>query len=248
MNEDGSEREELKTLYAYEAGDASCSLDFVIHRGYGYMVTNWVQNDREEKEQTLYRISLNSSDKKEELAKIKGYTPMIYIVEGVGNHIYFKTSRYTDQDGQNLEIVNYELNIMTDKVQKIDLPSGLSIIAAKNNQYICLEQDGTGIITYNKTEKKAKTLFKWDYDNTLVYHDEKYLYLDNEVYLILHDKPDADRRIVVIDYNGNKLCEWKKFGETMLKFFWSDSERLLLQNTEDGTFQLLKLTDVSRFE
>ena len=67
ISEDGSKREELKTLYTCEEGDMSCCLDFVIHRGYGYMVTNWVQKDRIEKTQTLYRIALDSTNEKEGL-------------------------------------------------------------------------------------------------------------------------------------------------------------------------------------
>ena len=50
---DGSQREELKVLFRYDSGDSGCSLDFTIHRGYGYMAVNWMQKDREKKTQTL---------------------------------------------------------------------------------------------------------------------------------------------------------------------------------------------------
>ncbi len=248
ISEDGSEREELKTLYTCEADDTSCSLDFVIHRGYGYMVTNWVQKDRTEKEQTLYRISLDSSEEKEEVAKVKGYTPMIYIIEGRGNDIYFSTNRYTDKDGKNLEILNYKFDILEEKVQKIDLPDDMSLIAVKNNRYFCYKKDGKGIVSFDKEGKNEKRMFDWKYDNTVIYHDEQYLYLDNEVYLLFHDQPDTERRVVIIDYDGNKICEWKKFGINKLKIFWSDSEQLLLQNSEKLNYQMLKLADVSSLQ
>lgn len=91
-------------------------------------------------------------------------------------------------------------------------------------------------------------MFDWKYDNTVIYHDEQYLYLDNEVYLLFHDQPDTERRVVIIDYDGNKICEWKKFGINKLKIFWSDSEQLLLQNSEKLNYQMLKLADVSSLQ
>lgn len=245
ISEDGSEREELKTLYTCETDDASCSLDFVIHRGYGYMVTNWLQKDRTERTQTMYRISLDSSKEKEEVAKVKGYTPMIYIVEGRGNKIYFSTNRYTDKDAKKLEIQNYEYDILGETVQKINLPDGMSLLANSNNRYFCCKKDGKGILSFDKNGENEKEIFDWKYDNTVIYHDEKYLYVDNEVYLIVHDKPDTERKIVVMDYDGNKICQWDKFGTDKLKFCWSDSKQLLLQNSEEMSYRMLKLTDLS---
>lgn len=248
ISEDGSEREELKTLYTFETDDASCSLDFVIHRGFGYMVTNWIQKTRNEKEQTLYRVSLDSSDEKDEVAKIKGYTPMIYIVGGYGNSIYFSTNRYTDKDEKNLEILNYKFDILKERVEKIDLPADMTLTAVKNDRYFCYKKGGQEILSLDKDGKDEKRIFDWKYDNTLVYHDEQYLYLDNEVYLLMHDRPDTERRVAIIDYDGHKVCEWKKSGIDNRKIFWSDSELLLLQNLENLDYQMLKLTDVSSLQ
>ena len=96
---DGSQREELKVLFRYDSGDSGCSLDFTIHRGYGYMAVNWMQKDREKKTQTLYQIPLDSSDEKKEVAQVTGYVPLIHVNETRGNHIYFTTSCYLDKDG-----------------------------------------------------------------------------------------------------------------------------------------------------
>lgn len=245
ISEDGSKREELKTLYTCEEGDMSCCLDFVIHRGYGYMVTNWVQKDRIEKTQTLYRIALDSTNEKEEVAKVRGYTPMIYIIGGYGNSIYFSTNCYTDEDGRNLEILNYEYDIVEKKVEKKELPNKVSLIGEKDNRYYCYKKDGKGIISYDKQGKNPKEIFNWKYDNTLIYHDNQYLYIDNEVYLLMHNQPDIERKVIIIDYDGNIICEWKRDRADKNKICWSDSEHLLLKKEEKNNFQILKLTDVS---
>lgn len=248
MSLDGSKREELKVLYAYEEDDVSCSLDFVIHRGYGYMVTNWIQKDRKERTQTMYRISLDSSEEKEEIAKVTGYIPLIYINEGRGNKIYFNTKCYMDVDEKNLEILNYEFDILEETIQKISVPDGMIVRAAKNNRYFCSKEDGKRIYSFDKDGNNQNKIFDWQYDNTIMYHDDKYLYLDNEVYLIVHDRPNTERRVVVIDYNGNKICEWKKFGTDNLTVLWSDSKQLLLKNTEELSYQILNLDDVSTLQ
>ena len=73
-------------------------------------------------------------------------------------------------------------------------------------------------------------------------------YFDNMVYLYLHNLPDTKRRIVIVDYDGNKVCEWKKFGIKNLAILWSDSEQLLLRNNEKETYQIVKMADLSKLE
>ena len=120
---DGSQREELKVLFRYDSGDSGCSLDFTIHRGYGYMAVNWMQKDREKKTQTLYQIPLDSSDEKKEVAKVTGYVPLINVNETRGNHIYFTTSCYLDKDGTQEELLNYEWNILDGSTKKLNISS-----------------------------------------------------------------------------------------------------------------------------
>lgn len=245
---DGSKKEELKVLYANEDNDVSCALEFMIHRGYGYMVTNWVQKDRTERTQSMYRISLDTSEKKEEIASITGYVPLIYINESRGNKIYFSTNRYIDQDGKKLEVINYELDILKDSIRKLDFFKDKTLIVAKDERYYCYQKGGKGLLSFDKDGGDEKNIFEWKYDETMIYHDEKYLYFDNMVYLYLHDLPDTKRRIVIVDYDGNKVCEWKKFGTKNLAILWSDSEQLLLRNNEKETYQIVKMADLSKLE
>lgn len=245
---DGSKKEELKVLYANEDNDVSCALEFMIHRGYGYMVTNWVQKDRTERTQSMYRISLDTSEKKEEIASITGYVPLIYINESRGNKIYFSTNRYIDQDGKKLEVINYELDILKDSIRKLDFFKDKTLIVAKDERYYCYQKGGKGLLSFDKDGGDKKNIFEWKYDETMIYHDEKYLYFDNMVYLYLHDLPDTKRRIVIVDYDGNKVCEWKKFGTKNLAILWSDSEQLLLRNNEKETYQIVKMADLSKLE
>ena len=53
---------------------------------------------------------------------------------------------------------------------------------------------------------------------------------------------------MIVDYVGNKVCEWKKFGIKNLAILWSDSEQLLLRNNEKETYQIVKMADLSKLE
>ena len=61
----------------------------------------------------------------------------------------------------------------------------------------------------------------------------------------MHNQPDIERKVIIIDYDGNIICEWKRDRADKIKICWSDSEHLLLKKEEKNNFQILKLTDVS---
>ena len=237
---DGSQREELKVLFRYDSGDSGCSLDFTIHRGYGYMAVNWMQKDREKKTQTLYQILLDSSDEKKEVAQVTGYVPLIHVTETRGNHIYFTTSCYLDKDGTEEELLNYEWNILEGSSKKLNIPKGEALLAVRGERYFCY-QDGKGLRSYDENGKNEKKLFEWQYEICSVCRDEKYIYFDNE--------PCADsvseRRIMVVDYDGNVICERKNMTENSPEIIWSDSKQVLLQNIEKETYQILNLKEIS---
>ena len=66
-------------------------------------------------------------------------------------------------------------------------------------------------------------------------------YFDNE--------PCADsvseRRIMVVDYDGNVICERKNMTENSPEIIWSDSKQVLLQNIEKETYQILNVKEIS---
>ena len=108
------------------------------------------------------------------------------------------------------------------------------------NRYFCY-QDGKGLRSYDENGKNEKKLFEWQYEISSVCRDEKYLYFDNE--------PCADsvseRRIMVVDYDGNVICERKNMTENSPEIIWSDSKQVLLQNIEKETYQILNVKEIS---
>ena len=107
-------------------------------------------------------------------------------------------------------------------------------------RYFCY-QDGKGLRSYDENGKNEKKLFEWQYEICSVCRDEKYIYFDNE--------PCADsvseRRIMVVDYDGNVICERKNMTENSPEIIWSDSKQVLLQNIEKETYQILNLKEIS---
>ena len=69
--------------------------------------------------------------------------------------------------------------------------------------------------------------------------------IDNEVYLATRDCPVQERKIAIINYDGEKVCEWEKFGENNLVLLWSDSQQLLIQDIDKSSYRILDLEDIS---
>ena len=169
-----------------------------------------------------------------------GYVPLIHVNETRGNHIYFTTSCYLDKDGTEEELLNYEWNILDGSSKKLNIPKGEALLAVRGERYFCY-QDGKGLRSYDENGKNEKKLFEWQYEICSVCRDEKYIYFDNE--------PCADsvseRRIMVVDYDGNVICERKNMTENSPEIIWSDSKQVLLQNIEKETYQILNLKEIS---
>ncbi len=232
MSLDGSERIELRTLFKYEEGDnASCSMDFSIHRGYGYMVTNWIENDRHnEREQVLYRIFLNG-DKKEELYKISGYSPMIYIEYIEGNNIYLRTEKYDNKESIISDKHFLQFDIVKNVTTEVDIPQDHYLVAVRDAKIYTLTYDDTSSALYCIDGKNQKNIYECKYDEAILYKDNKFVYFDNEFYLSKNDMPYAERKITAIDYDGNIVFEIDNLEYGELK--WSDSEQLLIRDVQN---------------
>lgn len=236
---DGSERVELKTLYSYEDEDnEGVTFDFVIHRGYGYMVVNWVQKDREERTQTLYRISLDGNEEKEKIYEIKGYAPLLFITQGEKNRLYFLTNRFLDKDEKEYEICNFYLDILEGTVTKVNVPDGYSIIAAKNGKvyyYTNGGSDANVLYCMNEDGTDQRTLFEWEYSHLCFFNDSNYIYVDNDM-CVDEDGTDPEykeRKVVVLDYDGNVIRELTDLGLKVLQC--SNGEQLLLRIVRSGS-------------
>lgn len=240
---DGSERVELKSLFAYEEEDASCSLELVIHRGYGYMVTNWIQEDRKERTQKLYRISLDSEEEMEEIYEFKGYTPLIHIIQGDKNQLYFTAERYLDEDLKEYETKSFHLDILSGTITELAIPNGYGLVAAKNGKAYYYNSSDKDLYSINEDGTDQKKVFEWTYDKMNIYMDQDHLYLDNENYIEENNLSYEERKLIVIDYDGNKVCEFSDLGDKGV--LWSNQKQLLIQylvqDSDETRYELLDL-------
>ncbi len=243
MSLDGSERIELRTLYSFEEEDANTSLFFMIHRGYGYMVINWRENfSRKEREQMFYRIPLNDSEERIELYKIKGYSPQILIYQSEGNKIYFCTKMYEDDTFTDMKEQTLCLNIVTDTITEINIPEGYYIAAVKDEIIYTVKDNETYSELYcmNANDDNLSKVYEWSCNEPIIYRDEKYIYLDNEFYLMKNNFPDSERVITVIDYEGNHVFDINNLGYKGVR--WSDSEQLLIRDSQNEEYSLFDLS------
>ena len=243
---DGSEKVEQKTLFSYEEEDnAGVSQSFIIHRGYGYLVTNWMQKDRKERTQTLYRISLDEDTEKEKIYEIKGYSPMIFLNQGEKNRLYFTAERYLDQDLKEYETNSFYLDLLKGTITELDVPDGYVLLAAKNGKVYYYHQDEKALYWMNEDGTGQEKVFEWEYDNMCICQDERYLYVSNEFHIGPDELPETEKKVAVLEYGGNVVREltFADLGEGYLK--WSNGEQLLIcQNGLDDGETTYKLMDI----
>lgn len=233
-NMDGSGKEEIKTLYMRN-GDASLEFEFIIHRGYVYYVANQIEQKRKESTQILYRTSLDSSDEKEELLAITGYSPLIYISAIRGNRMCLYSRWYEDKDMTINKEQNYEMDIRSNQCGKLDLPGNCEIGYCDEDKIICSmecrdEEERESSIDIFSRDGKRLSSTKCLISSEIGY-DEKYIYrndCDEEVV-------KENRVIKVFSHDGKQVSEIKN--PKGYRLLWSDSTDLFLQKrNEDDSF------------
>lgn len=240
LSMDGSERVEIKKLYSTEETDTEgCALSFVIHRGYGYMVTNWMQKDRRERTQILYRISLDSNDEKEKIYEYKGYVPLLYIIQGEKNRLYVTADRYLDQDLKEHETSSFYFDILKGTTTELPVPNGYGLIGEKDGELYYYKSDEKILYRMNEDGSGQNGMFEWQYSDMLIRRDSSYIYLDNTIAVYENDLPETEQKVIAIDYEGNVVRELADMQECGL--VWSNGEQLLIRrNGSDGTaYELL---------
>lgn len=238
LSPDGSEKVELRELFrTEEENDASCSYELIIHRGCGYMVINWQENNRSNKrKQSLYRIPLTGKERTE-LFSFEGYEPLIHILFADKNNVYFTASCYDEADYANITDHDYRLDIMTDEITEIKEPDGYSMLAGIDNRIYSMlrSDDNIKVFSMDESGNDAKEMYTYDNTMPLIFRDRNYLYLDNELYV--SENPDMQRRIMVIDYDGNTVRDIAGIGISK-SVIWSDMEKILFYDMDTGQYSI----------
>lgn len=238
LSMDGSEREELKKLYATDDDDTEgCALSFLIHRGYGYMVANWIQKDRRERTQVMYRIPLDGGDEKEIIYEYKGYVPLIYIRQGERNRLYITADRYLDQDLKEHETSSFYFDLLTGEMTELPVPDGYGLFVEKDGFLYYYKDDEKVLRRMREDGSGQEEFFEWEYSDMIICQDSNYLYLNN----VIAVSEEKDQKVIVIDYEGNLIRELPDMQERGL--VWSNGEQLLLKRTdrEETVYELLDI-------
>lgn len=247
VSPDGSERKEIRTLYSFEEEeDASLSLDFAIHRGDAYMITNWIEMSRKEREQVWYRLPMEEGEERTELYRIKGYSPIINMVDFDANYIYVHASYWEDEDLKKKVERNLRFDIRTDEITEINIPEGTFMLAAVQGTlyYANHGEDKTDLFRIREDGSEAEQIYEWEHTALpvdgifTIYKDKRFLYLENDKE---EESSDPLRECKIIDYDGHEVSQ---LGEEELEgksLCWSNSEKLLFRNYENEKYEMMKL-------
>ena len=190
LSMDGREKSEVRSLYQTESEDVGQSAEFIIHRGVGYLVINWIDDDREkEREQYLYRVSLED-DGMEELFSVKGYVPIIHMVNTCGDNIYFYSSvkKSASFDAENVEDIDYCYNAEDGSIMEMPVPDNQMFEACYDDKVYSMVRDrdrGTFIdkrLEFFVSDMEGgnnKSVHKLEnVESRVIYRDEKYRYIE----------------------------------------------------------------------
>lgn len=247
VSPDGSERKEIRKLYSVEEEEnVALSLDFAIHRGSAYMITNWVEMSRKEREQVWYRMPLEEGEEKTELYRIKGYSPIINMVDFDGNYIYACASYWEDEDLKKKVERTLRFDIRTDEITEINIPEESFMVAAVQGivYYANHAEDKTDLFCIRGDESQAEKIYEWEHPELpsdgifTIYKDKRYLYLENEKEA---ERDDPPRECVIIDYEGHEVLRLREEEMSGKSLCWSNSELLLLRDYQNEEFQMTKL-------
>ena len=237
---DGSEKEEVAKLFSTEEEDMAMGLEFIIHKGYGYMSINWLDvESKKEREQVLYRVSLEDGSK-EEIYEIYGYCPQIKIRNTDGDNIYIYTYTYKDANLNEFEEKDYVYNITDGSVTPIEVEGNMIHRVADGDEIYILKNERklSKYLNYYETEFEIHKMKKNGKDSECIYAmsqedldkkieimliniDEKYIYLIGSI----NAKKDF---LKIISLDGKQTYTYEE--DSLPKCLWSDGKVLLMQN------------------
>ncbi len=211
MKYDGSDRTELKHLTYYDENDtdiASLVYEFRIFSGSGYFICNKTSMDwKEEMTQTMYKIGLDSSDEMEEIFSVTGKSSFLSICGSGERGIYLLYS-YLSEEREN-RYINYLINADTLKAEELSEPVN-AIHHVRDDKIFYY--DGNDYMRYDTDSHSAKKMFGSD-NRYIPYYDNDCMYFDTDLAVALEEIPPDERKIYVVDYDGNVIGAFEGAGE-----------------------------------
>ena len=197
---DGSKRKQICYLFKTEENYVDFSL--IIHRDFAYYC-NYGKNDLTNDSCTLYRVKLTEGSKPEEMHHYKGIGASIFRIRGYGNDIYFQTGEYEDRQGNSYSSGFYRINISSKKVEAIAEDFWPNDYFADGNYLYYFSKDNQ-LIRMDLNTKETAEIYQ-AVCRSYISYDGKYLYIDNGMDLLIHQKDLSSREICVLDMTGKQI-------------------------------------------
>ncbi len=228
---DGSERKEIGTIYRTDEEDAACSSMFFTHRGYGYLLINWVFNDNlNQRSQCMYRVNMETAEK-EVVYEVTGYNPQIYPMLVEGNYIYLSVDLQDSNNELVSNIIRYDIrNKNTEELYK---PDGHIFLSVHDDitYTMCSNQISGKDIYSVYDENNIEMLYSYDSEMPFIYRDTEYLYWDN----YMGNEDNGNRKVSIYDYDGNLVSEVLDVNGNVK---WSNGKQLLTYSVKDEKYLL----------
>lgn len=213
MSFDGSEKVELRHLVYSDEHDPDASTintQFIIYKGYGYFVCNLISSDpKKELTLTVYKMRLDSDSDMKEIFSLTGCSNMMFFAGKDDEGIYIMYTYY-DKETYKKCCDNYFFNVADNTTELIPelKEKGLNYVNNGKMYY----HNGTKYMMIDKYDNSVKELFdcKADY---VTYFDKQYIYLDTSIAVGSAQITPDERKVYVIDYEGNFIGTFEGLNE-----------------------------------
>ncbi len=198
ISDDGSERKQLCFLYKSEEDFTDFSL--ILHRGYAYYVDN-SDYDISNRSAILYRVSLEGDQKPEKVFELRGYGSSIFRIRGYGKYIYFQAGGYQDADGNGYSSGMYRMEYQSEAAELLIssiIPNDYFVTGNK----IYYFRDNYQLMLKNM-DTNEETIFYETTGRCSLSFDGVRIYIDNALDIFLNSGTFSDRRLDVLDLEGN---------------------------------------------
>lgn len=246
---DGSVKEELLPLTYLDENDIGqpCSYQFIVYKGYGYLVQNNTSEDlSKEYDVTLQKIRLEKSGKVEDVFTLKGLDNMMFLGKTDDEGIYIQYAHLKSEKSMESQEDYYYYNVNTGKTTLISELEGKGLKGVKGDiiyySYV-LENDNQGLYcAYNIKDKTEWEVFDCK-ASFLAYYDNDYTYLDTYFGLIKGEISDSERKIYVLN-NENKLVDtYDNLGNACIIAI-KDGRVLTVESTEtEQNYKVINMND-----
>lgn len=237
-----------KAAFLYDSNGMD-SMAFILHRGCVYFT--YGNDSMKESETTLYKTELGNT-KNNAVEKIFEFTAIgsdIFGLSAYGNHVFFTTASYDDENGNGYNTSLNSIDIHTLEIQTIIENNLYSYFV--NEEFVYYERDKNTVYKINLDTNEESFFCNID-GPCYISADENYLYFDNQQAMYI-DESITGRKITVINkqtgnfftsvvpksmddeclFGGNDFMFFKEITDEDLQNYYAIDKTMFIQNKTD---------------